>query len=111
MANDISIVPAILSATAAVVSGVFAAWASVRAKRQDQLVERLKLQVTTYDTKLLEQRLKDYRELWSLTEPTSQRRIVLLGRESSDALAETLTHWYYAGGGMILSAEARNAFF
>jgi hypothetical protein len=111
MSGESSIYPAIVSAAAAVVSGLFAAWTSVRSKRQDRLEERLKLQVTTYDTVLLEQRLKDYRDLWSLTEPTSRRHVGALDRGSQEALAERLTHWYYSGGGMVLSGEARTAFF
>ena len=105
------VVAALLGALGGLASGAVAAWATMKAKRIDQVVEDLKLWVSAYETKLLEQRLQDYRKLWKLTETTSRRRIGMLTAQSAYALAEQLTDWYYREGGIVLSEDARDKFF
>lgn len=84
---------------------------ALKTKQMDHELEKLKLWVASYEAKMLEQRLKDYRELWTLTEATSGRRIGSLTSESASALAEQLTTWYYHEGGIVLSEEARDKYF
>ena len=105
------VVAAILGALGGAASGAVAAWATIKAKHLDKVVEEIKLWVSAYDTKLLEQRLVDYRKLWKLTENTSRRRISKLDPKGATSLAEALTDWYYREGGIVLSEEAREKFF
>ena len=108
---DTSLLAALLGILGGLASGGLAAWVALRGKRLDHEVERTKLWVSAYEKKLFEQRLNDYRDLWSLTEKTSRRYVAKLTKEGANELAEELTHWYYRKGGILLSAEARNAFF
>lgn len=127
------IVAALVAALAAVVSAVIAAWTAMKVKRIDEAVaikgkqldealtlktkqidravEELKLWVGSYEAKMLEQRLLDYRKLWKLTESTSRRKVHDLTSEAANGLADQLTTWYYHEGGIVLSAEARDSFF
>ena len=109
MENEV--IAAIVGAAGGLISGAVAAWATIKAKRLDRVVEEVKLWVSAYDTKLLDQRLTDYRKLWRLTESTSRRRISKLDPSKASTLAETLTDWYYREGGIVLSEEARDKFF
>jgi hypothetical protein len=84
---------------------------TLRAKGVDRLVEDRRLWVTAYDTKLLEERLVEYKKLWKLTEPSSRRNIKDLDSVKASALAQDLTHWYYTDGGIVLSEDTRDAFF
>jgi hypothetical protein len=84
---------------------------TIKTKQMDQALEELKLWVGSYEVKMLEQRLTFYRKLWTLTEPTSRRRIRRLTPQSASALAEELTKWYYHEGGIVLSEVARDKFF
>ena len=116
------VVAAFLGALGGLASGVVTAWVTLKAKgidrlvametkRIDKVVEELKLWVSAYETKMLEQRLTDYRKLWRLTESTSRRKISTLTSQSAHALAEQLTDWYYREGGIVLSEDARDKFF
>lgn len=105
------VVAALLGTLGGLASGGIAAWVTLKAKRIDRVVEELKLWVGSYDTKMLEQRLTDYRKLWQLTESTSDRKISALTSQSARALAEQLTDWYYRDGGIVLSGDARDRFF
>jgi|SRR5882672_751393 len=107
---EMEVVAAIVGAIGGIISGTVAAWATIKAKHLDRVVEEVKLWVSAYDTKLLEQRLIDYRKLWRLSEATSSGRISKLNTEAALALAEALTDWYYREGGIVLSAEARDKF-
>ena len=105
------VVAALLGALGGLASGAAAAWVTMKSKRIDQVVEGLKLWVSAYETKMLEQRLTDYPKLWRLTEATSRRRIGALTSPSALGLAEQLTDWYYREGGMVMSEDARDKFF
>jgi hypothetical protein len=108
---ETALLSAALGVAGGLASGGLTAWITFKVKKIDQEVERVKLQVTAYDIRLLEQRLKDYRDLWQLTKPTSRQQIDSLDAKSAIDLARKLTDWYYSGGGMILSGDARSAFF
>jgi hypothetical protein len=84
---------------------------TLKTKQMDRAMEELKLWVGSYEEKMLEQRLLDYRKLWKLTEWTSRRKIHDLTPEAADVLADQMTTWYYHEGGIVLSSEARNSFF
>jgi hypothetical protein len=108
---ETAVIAAIVGAVGGVVSGVIAALVTLRTKGLDRLIEERKLWVTAYDTKLLEQRLLEYKKLWKLTEASSRRYVAQLDIPTAAALAKDLTSWYYADGGMILSEDARDKFF
>lgn len=108
---DTPLLAALLGILGGLASGGLAAWVALRGKRLDHEVERTKLWVSAYEKTLFEQRLNDYRELWGLTERTSRRHVTKLTEEGASELAEELTRWYYRKGGILLTAEARNAFF
>ena len=101
------VIAALVGAIGGLVSGVVGALATLRAKGVDRLVEDRKLWVGAYDTKLLEQRLAEYKKLWKLTQATSRRHIAELNAAKAGSLAADLTSWYYADGGMVLSEDAR----
>jgi len=108
---DPQVIAATVGAIGGLAAGVFGALVTLRAKGIDRLVEDRKLWVSTYDTKLLEERLVEYKKLWKLTEPTSRRNIHDLDVDSASLLLRDLTSWYYTDGGMVLSGQARDAFF
>ena len=105
------VVAAIVGALGGLISGAIAAMVTLKAKRIDQIVETAKLWVGAYETKLLEQRLVEYKKLWKLTHQTSRRLIAKLDLSGAQTLADRLTSWYYDDGGIVLSEEARTAFF
>lgn len=105
------IIAAIVGAIGGLVSCVVGAFVVLWAKRVDRSVEDRKLWVGVYDTKLLEQRLVEYKKLWKLTEPTSGRHIADIDLAKASSLGRDLTSWYYTDGGMLFSNDARNAFF
>ncbi|MCK4543879.1 MAG: hypothetical protein KAU17_16725, partial [Spirochaetales bacterium] len=70
-----AIIIAGIGAIGGLVAGVVGALTTLRAKGVDRLVEDRRLWVTAYDTKLLEERLVEYKKLWKLTEPSSRRNI------------------------------------
>jgi hypothetical protein len=105
------VIAAIVGAVGGLIAGGVAAWITIKAKRLDRVVEEVKLWVSTYDAKLVEQRLGDYRKLWTLSETTSRRRVSKLDLAAASTLAEALTDWYYQQGGMLMSGEARDGFF
>ncbi len=105
------VVTAVIGAAGGVISGVLGALATLRAKGVDRWIEDRKLWVSAYDTKLLEQRLVEYKKLWKLTQPTSRRHVAELDRAGARRLAGALTSWYYADGGMVMSEVTRDAFF
>lgn len=108
---ETQIIAAALGATGGLVAGSLAAWVALRAKKLDHAVEETKLRVSAFEKTLFEQRLADYRELWALTEQTSRRNINALIAATATTLGDELTRWYYRKGGILLSADARNAFF
>lgn len=54
------VMAAIVGAVGGLLSGIVAAWATLKAKGLDKHIESTKLWVGTYDTKLLEERLREY---------------------------------------------------
>ena len=108
---DAPVLAAIFGVVGGLASGGVAAWVALRAKRLDQEVERNKLWVSAYEKTLFDQRLVEYRALWALTEQTSRRYIDRLSSSSAGELADELTRWYYRQGGILLTAEAREAYF
>lgn len=106
-----AVVVALIGAVGGLASGVVAALVTLKSKGLDELIENRKLIVTAYDSALLQQRLLEYKKLWKLTEPTSRRHVENLRKENAKKLSEDLTNWYYSDGGMVLSSEARDAFF
>ena len=108
---ETQILAAALGAIGGLVGGSLAAWATLKAKALDRAIEQTKLRVSSFEKTLFEQRLSDYRELWALTEATSRRNVDTLSEATANALASELTHWYYRKGGILLSADARNAYF
>ncbi len=105
------IVTAIVGAIGGLAAGTISARTALRAKGLDRLIEDRKLFVSAYDTRLLDQRLVEYKKLWKLTEPTSRIHIENLDSAKASSLAGDMTSWYYTDGGMLLSADARNTFF
>ncbi len=108
---ETQLIAAALGTTGGLVAGSLAAWVALRTKKLDHAVEETKLRVSAFEKTLFEQRLADYRELWALTEQTSRRNIDALMASTASALGDELTRWYYRKGGILLSADARNAFF
>ncbi len=108
---DKQILGAVLGIIGVLISAGVAAWVTVKTKRLDHIVEDMKLWVGAYETKLLDERLREYRKLWALTESTSRRRVHALTPDAANALAEQLTGSYYREGGIVLSEEARQEFF
>ena len=105
------VLAAIFGLVGGVVSGAIAAWVALRGKRLDRDVEQNKLWVGAYEKTLFEQRLVEYRKLWSLTEKTSRRHAANLSAIVAVELAAELTRWYYREGGILLTGAARNAYF
>ena len=108
---EAQILSAFVGAMAGLLGGAITAWVAIRNKTVDRSIERDKLWSTSYEKTLLEQRLIDYRRLWAITQPTSQRLIAFMTAESARELSKALTSWYYEAGGILLSASAREAFF
>jgi hypothetical protein len=102
---------AVVAALAAIISALLAARSASASKRADKEIEATKLWVTAYEKTLLEARLPDYKALWASTEPTSRRHIESLDERTADLLMDELTRWYYQQGGLLLTSNARNAFF
>jgi hypothetical protein len=102
---------ALVGAIAGLAGGAITAWVAVRNKAVDRTIERDKLWATSYEKTLLDQRLIDYKRLWAITQPTSQRLIAFMTPDSARELSKALTDWYYEAGGILLSASAREAFF
>ena len=108
---DAPVLAAIFGVVGGLASGGVAAWVALRGKRLDHEVERNKLWVSAYEKTLFDNRLNAYRDLWALTEQTSRRYVERLSSAKAEELAEELTRWYYRKGGILLTAEARNAYF
>lgn len=108
---ETQLIAAALGTAGGLVAGSLMAWVTLKAKKLDHAVEDTKLRVSAFEKTLFEQRLADYRELWALTEQTSRRNIDSLIASTATKLAHELTCWYYRKGGILLTAEARNAFF
>lgn len=108
---DNNVVAALIGTAGGLISGVIGALVTLRAKGVDRMIEDRKLWVSAYDTKLLEQRLAEYKKLWKLTQPASRRHVAQLDVNAAAQLAKELTSWYYSDGGMVLSEDARDAFF
>lgn len=108
---DGQVLAAVLGALGGLLSGAVAAWATLRAKKIDRVLEQAKLWVGSYETKVLEQRLIEYRKLWKLTARSSLRVVDQLTPTAADAFAVELTRWYYEDGGMFLSEASRDRFF
>ncbi|MCR6489032.1 hypothetical protein M8542_40010 [Amycolatopsis sp. OK19-0408] len=64
-----------------------------------------------YDRGLRSQRLKAYAELWSWTQSFSRYRPTAVTGDGAAELIDRLTDWYFQGGGMYLSAAAREKYF
>jgi hypothetical protein len=99
------------SVAAVLISGGMSAWVTIKAKRFDRALEELKQLASTYDVKLLEERLIEYRKLWELSGRTSRRRIATLTFQQARDLADAITDWYYNEGGIVLSENAKGSFF
>lgn len=108
---ETQLIAAALGAAGGLLAGSLGAWVALKTKKLDHAVEETKLRVSAFEKTLFEQRLADYRELWALTEQTSRRKIDALMPATAAELGDELTRWYYRKGGILLSADARNAFF
>ncbi len=108
---ETEIVAAIVGAFGGFISGIVGAYVVLRNKNIDRIVEQQKMWVSAYDTKFLEVRLEEYKKLWKLTKITSHLHIKNLDSTKTLTLADNMTNWYYDDGGMVLSEDARNAFF
>lgn len=108
---EAQLISALVGAMAGLIGGAVTAVVAVRNKSVDRTIERDRLWAASYEKTLLEQRLVDYKRLWALTQPTSQRLIAFMTPEVASDLSKALTSWYYEAGGILLSAGARDAFF
>jgi hypothetical protein len=95
--------PEVLSAIVAgsvslVVSTVVAAWA-----------QRKKLE-SDYDAILRAERLTEYRKLWRLLEPIGWYGKHEITSETAKQLLADLDHWYFEGGGLLLSDISYQSF-
>jgi len=95
--------PEVLSAIVAgsvslVVSSVVAAWA-----------QRKKLE-SDYDVILRAERLTEYRKLWQLMEPIGWYGKHEITSETAKKLLADLDHWYFEGGGLLLSDISYQSF-
>jgi hypothetical protein len=64
-----------------------------------------------YDRQLRERRLTAYEEVWRLLEVLSLYDRDPITVEEAWSLSAKLTRWYYQTGGLVLSTQARNAYF
>ena len=95
--------PEVLSAIIAgsislVVSTVVAAWAQRRKLESD------------YDAALRAERLAEYRKLWQLLEPLGWYGKHEITAETAEKLLADLDHWYFEGGGLLLSDVSYQSF-
>jgi hypothetical protein len=95
--------PEVLSAIIAgsvslVVSSVVAAW-----------TQRKKLE-SDYDAALRAERLTEYRKLWQLMEPIGWYGKHEITPETAKKLLADLDHWYFEGGGLLLSDISYQSF-
>jgi hypothetical protein len=95
--------PEVLSAIIAgsislVVSSVVAAWAQRRKLESD------------YDAALRVERLAEYRKLWQLMEPIGWYGKHEITAETAKKLLGDLDHWYFEGGGLLLSDISYQSF-
>jgi len=95
--------PEVLSAIVAgsvslIVSSVVAAWA-----------QRKKLE-SDYDAILRAERLTEYRKLWQLMEPISWYGKHEITSETVKKLLADMDHWYFEGGGLLLSDISYQSF-
>ena len=80
------------------VSTVVAAWA-----------QRKKLE-SDYDAALRGERLAEYRKLWQLMEPIGWYGRHEVTAETAKKLLADLDHWYFEGGGLLLSDISYQSF-
>ena len=95
--------PEVLSAIIAgsislLVSSVVAAWA-----------QRKKLE-SDYDAILRTERLAEYRKLWQITEPIGWYGKHEITSKTAKKLLSDLDHWYFEGGGLLLSDISYKSF-
>ena len=95
--------PEVLSAIIAgsislVISTMVAAWA-----------QRSKLE-SDYDAALRAERLAEYRKLWQLLEPIGWYGKHEITSETAKKLLADLDHWYFEGGGLVLSDISYQSF-
>ena len=95
--------PEVLSAIIAgsislVVSTVVAAWAQRRKLESD------------YDATLRAERLAEYRKLWQLLEPIAWYGKHQITSKTAKKLLADLDHWYFEGGGLLLSDISYQSF-
>lgn len=95
--------PEVLSAIIAgsislLVSSVVAAWA-----------QRKKLE-SDYDAILRTERLAEYRKLWQITEPIGWYGKHAITSKTAKKLLSDLDHWYFEGGGLLLSDISYKSF-
>jgi len=95
--------PEVLSAIIAgsislVISTVVAAWA-----------QRKKLE-SDYDAALRSERLAEYRKLWQLMEPIGWYGKHEITSETINKLLADIDHWYFEGGGLLLSDVSYQSF-
>ena len=95
--------PEVLSAIIAgsvslVVSSVVAAWTQRRKLESD------------YDAALRTERLTEYRKLWQLMEPIGWYGKHEITSETAEKLLADIDHWYFEGGGLLLSDVSYQSF-
>src|SRR5689334_16479348 len=64
-----------------------------------------------YDRQLRERRLGAYSKLWRQLEPLSIYDRDPITVEAACDMSAALTRWYYRNGGLVLSEQARQAYF
>jgi len=95
--------PEVLSAIIAgsislVVSAMVAAWAQRRKLESD------------YDVALRTERLAEYRKLWQLMESIGWYGRHEITSETAEKLLADIDHWYFEGGGLLLSDVSYQSF-
>src|SRR4030095_6907696 len=81
-----------------VVSTVVAAWTQRRKLESD------------YDVTLRAERLAEYRRLWQLMEPIGWYGKHEITSETAKKLLADIDHWYFEGGGLLLSDVSYQSF-
>jgi hypothetical protein len=96
---DAEVLSAIVAGSVSlVVSSVVAAWTQRRKLESD------------YDVALRAERLTEYRKLWQLMEPIGWYGKHEITSETAKKLLTDLDHWYFDGGGLLLSDISYQSF-
>jgi len=96
---DTEVLSAIIAGSVSlVVSSVIAAWSQRRKLESD------------YDAILRTERLAEYRKLWQIMEPIGWYGRHAITSKTAKKLLGDLDHWYFEGGGLLLSDISYQSF-